>query len=384
MTKLRSNLLSVSLWILSLGILLSAGQANPLEAQVSLRDLVITSGIHGERFQGNLATVGTVLQDSTEAAIAFQGEAALRSDFIWRKNGVTRALLSLDGGTRQFSAYGFEGRDYAPREWVGTADLVLLQAIGTGASGVRLLGGYRGRRVQDRAPMPLFLQPDQHVWYGGASLQVGLPLALDPLSLSVTLEDARYRAPDEAPQIRLLNRESLSVELRSGRSLDSSHRIETTAGLDWAFYPQQSILLPSNPTREDRTYRGRLGWSYQGNILASAGLEGRVNRSNSRRPEYTSVTLDAQVTMELPADLIGTFYVVISQKDYREATPFARLLPGEEANSASMIYASVTRSLARNLDGSVRIGWNRAETETGGDYFQRFGLGVLLNYRPVR
>ncbi len=369
---------SLPLWVSLVAVALPI----PAAGQISVRDLVITSGLFGERFQGNLATVGTVLQDSTEIAGAFQGEVAVRSDVIWRRKGTTRALLSVDGGVRQFSAYGFEGRDFAPREWVGTVDLLLLQPLNARGAGLRAMAGYRGRRVEDRAPMPLFLQPDQHTGYGGAGLQVGMPAGWDPLSISFTVEDARYRAPEAAPQIRLLNRKTASAEARSGLQLNPFLRMEADIATDWSRYPEQSTLLPSDPVREDRTYRGRVGWTYQGDVLARAGVEGRLNRSNSRRPEYSSITLDAQVTAELPAELIGTLYLVVSQKEYREAIPFARLLPGEEANAASLAYFTLTRALARNLDGSVRMGWSRAETETGGQYFQRFGVGVLLNYRP--
>jgi len=353
-----------------------------LQAQAGIRDLVVTSGFYGERYQGNLPTVGTVLQDSTEAATALQGEMAARMDLFWRKNGVTRALLGIDGGVRQFSAYGFEGRDFAPKEWVGSVDLTLFQPIGAGSNGVQALGGYRGRRVQDRAPMPLFLQPDQRVWYGGGGVQLGLKSGWEPLSLIVLGEQADYQAPVEAPQIRLLNRETLTSEIRWGHQAATSYRVDVTLGFDGSRYPEQTTFVAEDPVREDQTYRGRLGWSYQGDVLARAGLEGRINRSNSRRPEYRSLTLDGQVTTVLPGDLVGTLYVVLSRKEYREAIPFARLLPGEEANSASLAYITLSRTLARNLDGAVRVGWSRAETETGGEYFQRYGFGVLMNYRP--
>lgn len=351
--------------------------------QGGVRDLVVTSGLYGERYQGNLPTVGTILQDSTEAATALQAEVAARADLFWRKDGVTRALLGVDGGIRQFSAYGFEGQDFAPREWVGSVDLTLFRPLGAGSTGLQVLGGFKGRRVQDRAPMPLFLQPDQQVWYGGAGLQVGLKSGWEPLSVVVLSEQADYRAPLTAPQIRLLNRETLSSEVRWGHQLTGAHRMDGTFGVDASSYPEQRTFVSEDPIRQDRTYRGRLGWSYQGEVLARAGLEGRVNESNSRRPEYRSLTIDGQVTTVLPGDLVGTLYVVLSHKDYREAIPFARLLPGEEANSASLAYVTLTRSLARNLDGAVRVGWSRAETETGGEYFQRYGFGVLMNYRPA-
>jgi hypothetical protein len=109
-----------------------------------------------------------------------------------------------------------------------------------------------------------------------------------------------------------------------------------------------------------------------------------MNRSNSRRPEYDSVTLDGQVTMAVPGSAIASAYVVLTGKRYRESTPFARLLPGEEANSASLVYLSLSRPVSGNLDSGVRLGWTRAETETGGEYFQRLGVSFLLTYRPLR
>ena len=65
-------------------------------------------------------------------------------------------FLTFDGGLRQFAAGGFEIRDYAPREWVGRGALSYSRLLGSWAvlSG-RL--GWRGRSVQDRPPMPLFL-----------------------------------------------------------------------------------------------------------------------------------------------------------------------------------------------------------------------------------
>jgi len=107
-----------------------------------------------------------------------------------------------------------------------------------------------------------------------------------------------------------------------------------------------------------------------------------MNRSNSLRPEYDSGTVRALVAASLPVDVAVTGYVALTGKRYRHPTDFARLIPGEEANSASQAYLSLNRALAGNLDGTVRLNWTRAETEIGGQYFQRFGVSVFLNYRP--
>jgi hypothetical protein len=35
------------------------------------------------------------------------------------------------------------------------------------------------------------------------------------------------------------------------------------------------------------------------------------------------------------------------------------------------------------MDGGIRLGWSRAETETGGQYFQRMGATFLFTWRPL-
>jgi hypothetical protein len=59
-----------------------------------------------------------------------------------------------------------------------------------------------------------------------------------------------------------------------------------------------------------------------------------------------------------------------------------RLVPGEEADNASLLYIDLTRPLAPNLTASVRFGWTRAETDIGDSYYRRSGLSFFLNYRP--
>ena len=42
----------------------------------------------------------------------------------------------------------------------------------------------------------------------------------------------------------------------------------------------------------------------------------------------------------------------------------------------------MARSIRSNLDGVVRLGWTRAETDIGDAYYQRFRLSFFFNYRP--
>jgi hypothetical protein len=351
------------------------------EGQLGWRDLVVTGGVSGEGYQGNLPSAGAVLQDSTRTASALVGEIGLRGDGFWRQNGTTRATLFVDGGLRQFAARGFQQRDYAPREWVGEAEATVYQDLGTSVL-VSAFSGVRGRAVQDRTPMPLFLQPGYVAVTGGASLRVGTR-GPDWLDLSVSGERADFSAPEFAPQVRLLDRESVTVQLAGARGLGPQQGLDAFVALDLAHYREQDTFNPDDPFRRDQTVRARVGWNYRGGVVARAGVEGRLNRSNSRRPEYRSVTLDGQVSAVIPGSAVATAYLVLTAKQYRESIPFARLLPGEEANSASTAFVSLSRELARNLDGALRVGWTRAEAETGDDYFQRMGVSLLLTYRPT-
>ena len=363
-----------------LALILLLPPAGAVEGQPGWRDLVVTGGLSGEGYQGNLPSAGAVIQDSTRTASALVGELGLRGDGFWRRNGTTRATLFVDGGLRQFAAQGFQQRDYAPREWVGEAEATVYQDLGNVAL-LSAFAGVRGRAVQDRTPMPLFLQPGYRALTGGASLRIG-STAWDWLDLSVSGERVDFSAPEFAPQVRLLDRESVTLQLAAARGLDSQQGLDAFVALDVAHYREQQTFDSDDPHRRDQTIRARLGWTRRGSVVARAGVEGRLNRSNSRRPEYRSVTLDGQLSTVISGSMVATAYLVLTAKQYRESIPFARLLPGEEANSASTAFISLSRELARNLDGAFRIGWTRAEAETGDDYFQRLGAGLLLTYRP--
>lgn len=350
-------------------------------AQVDWRDFVVTGSLSAEGYQGNLPTVATAVQDSTEAAAAMVTEVGVRGDMVWRRDGQVRGLLMFDGGLRQFTARGFELREYAPREWVGTVEMGWRQPLSTRLTLVTS-ARVRGREVQDRPPMPLFLAPA----YGSARGDVQLDWRTSGGSLwdlRARTELAQYFAPEFAPQVRLLDRESLAIELGHERRLGSEGRIRVFGEWEASRYPEQITFLDDDPFRRDRTLRAGTEWRWQGSVLASLGAVVRVNRSNSRRPEYNSITLDGSVSTPVPGRAVLTAYAALTAKQYREPSPFARLIPGEEANSASTAYVSLSRAVARNLDSTLRLGWTRAETEIGGDYFQRFGASFVLHYRPA-
>ncbi len=353
--------------------------STPLQGQFAIDDFVVTGGASAEGYQGNLPAVGVPVRDSTEFASAAIGELSLSTDLSYRTQSNGTVRLGFDGGLRHFSAAGFELRDYSPREWVGTLDATYSRALSDRLGMVARVQA-RGRQIDDRPPMPLFLQP------GYRAGQLALELnALGPrevvYDLRVSADRSDFLAPKFAPQIRLLNRNVYRAEagatLMGGASL-----LRLFLAGERSQYPKQSTFDVSDPERRDVTVHAGASWTHQGDYIVQVGLEGRANRSNSNRPEYDALTLSALLSASLPRDVGFSVYGALTAKQYLHDSDFARLLPGDEANSASLAYVSLTRPLARNLDGAVRVGWTRAETEIGDAYFQRFGASFLLHFRP--
>ena len=361
------------------GLLALVGSHGAVEGQLAIEDLVITGGASAEGYQGNLPAVGVPVQDSTEFATAAIGEAAVRADLSFRTQASGTFRFTFDGGLRQFSARGFELKDYSPREWVGTLDATYARSLGSRAgltAGVQA----RGRQIDDRPPMPLFLQPG----YRAGRVAVGLNLRgpRDVLyDLEVSGDRSDFLAPEFAPQIRLLNRNVYRVEAGATLTGGASFIRVFLAG-EGSRYPKQNTFDPTDPRRRDMTVHAGASWTHQADYIVQVGLEGRANRSNSDRPEYDALTLNALFSASLPQAVAFSAYGALTAKQYLHDSDFARLLPGDEANSASLAYVSLTRPLARNLDGTVRVGWTRAETEIGEAYFQRFGGSFLLHFRP--
>ncbi len=367
-------------WIPGLTVVLLMALPTLAEGQVSLRDLVVTGGLSGEGYRGNLETAGAAVRDSTEVASAVVSEMGARGGWVLRRNGSVRAALDFDGGVRRFTARGFELRDYAPREWVGTLDLTTFQPLG-GSAMLSGFGRVRGRAVEDRPPMPLFLPPAYRMVQGGVGLELDAGGGRR-VNLTTAGERSDYSATEFAPQIRLLDRSHGSARVGLTLPRSSNTRVEFFAGGELSRYPEQETFVESDPYRRDRGWKAGVEWTHQGPRMVQLGVEGRTNRSNSRRPEYNSLTVEGMVSAPGPAETILSAYGAVTVKRYLAETSAARLIPGEEANNASMAYLSVSRGLARNLDSTVRLGWTRAETEIGDDYFQRVGLYMLLRYRP--
>lgn len=360
-------------WALSLG-------AERAAAQVRVDDLVVTTGASIDGYEGNLASVTTPVVDSTESARARSGQIGVRGSLLLFAAPDRRVTGAFDVGLRQFAAEGFSTRDFTPRELAGRVDLAAWQRLGRwGDVGVELAA--RGRRVDDRPPMPLFLQPGYAEFRGAVAWESPLIDGDLRLGLRLDTDDADYRAPAQIRALDLLDRNSLGIEASAEWGTASRVRVYTEARR--THYPRQSSFDPTDPFRRDRTYSAGATWSYRSDFILELGVEGAVNRSNSGRAEYDAVALNVQVASPLPwwdltANLIGT----LTGKSYVEETEFARLVPGEEADNASVFFLDIGRPVTRDLDATVRLGWTRAETDIGDSWYERYGVSLLLNYRP--
>lgn len=349
------------------------------DAQSRWRDLVVTLGGSLEGYTGNFSAVAVPVVDSTERATAAVGEIGVRGSVALYEAPRRSVDLTFDGGMRQAAATGFTLRDYAPREWAGTAGLEYRESLGTWGS-LTVDGAFRGRSVEDRPPMPLFLQPGYATWQGGIGVTTR---AFDGVGLDVRVHglDEDYRALEFVPQLDLLDRQAVGVT--AGVRWGTTSRVRVFGTMRWSRYPHLGSFDPTDPIRRDRTLNVGLTWTYAGDgIGAQLGLDGTRNRSNGKRPEYDAISARALFSAPLPWRVSLNVLTVLTGKSYVNETTFARLVPGEEADNASIAYVQFTRPLADNLDGAVRFGWTRAETDIGSAYYRRFGGSVHFNFRP--
>lgn len=361
-------------------VIQALGTAASLEAQVRIQDLVFTGGVSVEGYNGNFSAVTVPLVDSTNSARATIGEVAASGLVHFLDEPSSRVSLRFDLGLRQYAATGFRIRDYAPREWAGSVDLSWSQSLGP-VGFMSLTAAGRGRSVADRPPMPLFLQPGYGSIRGTVAYQTPSfdGVAFD---LQAELEEMDYEAVDLFSQLDLLDRESLTVEtgVRLGRG---SSTVRVFGAYRESDYPRQDSFDPEDPFRRDQAVTAGISWSLESAVTAELGVDATLNRSNSRRPEYDAFSARGRLNALLPWWRLGVnVFGVLTAKDYVHDTPFARLVPGEEADNVSQVYLDLTRPVALNVESAIRFGWTRAETDLADTYYSRFGVSLRMNYRP--
>ena len=376
-----SALLDRALRALALVLVLGAPPwaATPAAAQLRWRDLVVTMGGSVEGYSGNFSAVTAPYVDSAGHVVAVVGEVGVRGAVLLAESRTRSFELSFDGGARQSAAFGFRFRDYAPREWVGSASGRVTQSVGSWGT-LLVQAGVRGRSVRDRPSMPLFLQPGYSTLQGSVAV---LTRSFDGVTFDaqVDLEQADYQATQLVPQLNLLDRKSSAIE--AGARWGGVSTVRFYGGFGWTDYSNQGSFDPEDPFRRDHTARVGLEWTYDGGISAQVGVDGTVNRSNSNRPEYDAVSARAVLTAPLPHEMSLNLFALLTAKSYVHDTDFDRLVPGEEADNASIAYLQLSRPVATNLDAAFRLGWTRAETYYGSFYYRRLGASLQFNYRPV-
>jgi hypothetical protein len=358
------------------------------ESQITWQDLVFTGGLSVEGYKGNLSAVTASAVDCietpsgalecTEEASAEVGEFGVRGGLLLFNHQKRSLGLQFDAGLRQFVAGGFVVRDYAPREWVGQTALSYQEALGSVGT-LFARSGFGARKVDDRPPMPLFIQPGYTTIDGEVGLQF-LPMKGSYLDVRLFGEKADYQTGTLTPQLQLLDRQVLGGE--AGVLWGSDWTVRVHSGYRFSEYQNQGTFDPDDPFRRDHTLSLGATWTFRAPFFAQVGIEGTRNRSNSSRPEYDAVSLRGVISAPLPYDLTLNVLANLTDKRYLTDTEYARLVPGEEADNASQVYLELVRPLLVNVDGAVRFGWNRAETDTGNEYFERYGATFLLRYRP--
>lgn len=351
----------------------------PLRAQVTIRDFVLSGGFSVESYQGRLPAVTVPIVDSTDRADAAVGQFGGSGTVVFHSTNTSRLTLAMDAGLRQFAAYGFQVRDYAPRELVGSANLRYRRDVG-GLGAFLATARAKGRLVEDRPPMPLFIEPGYGSATATARLEL-LPLSGVTFDAELSSEVVNYTPPAVAPHLDLLDRRLLQAEAGAAWG-GQDYTLRFHAGYSTATYTRQRSFDPADPFRRDRAVRVGARLLLQQAVFVQFGLEGTMNRSNSKRPEYNALSATALLQAPLPGDLSLEVLAMVTGKSYLHRSQFARLVPGEEADNASVAFVSVSRPLTVGLDAAVRVGWTRAETEIGSAYFQRYGATFFLHYRP--
>ncbi len=365
------------------GILLVGGLGGlslpvPVAGQIVWQDLVFTGGLSAEGYHGNLPAVTLTAVDSTEEASAAVGELGLRGLVTLLDREERTIRLQFDSGLRQFVAGGFKLSSYAPKELVGRVDVSYREAAGS-LGELWFFAGVSGRRVTDRPPMPLFLQP------GFSTVDGRVQLRLFPINgvfydAQLFGEVAGYGSNRVTPQLALLDRRALGVEL--GAAWGTEWTIRGYTGFRYSEYKNQGTFDPKDPLRRDKRFTLGATWTLRSSFLAQVGVEGGLNRSNSSRPEYNAIRIRAELALPVRQDFNLSFSADLTAKDYLTDTGDALLIPGEEADNASVVYLEVSRPLFLNLDGALRFGWTRAERNIGDEYYERFGTSLLFRYRP--
>ena len=356
--------------------------------QVRLENVSITMGIGGEKYgsDGNFLSIAVPQVDSTDSALGASGDMGAAGTLILMAGNGRSLSTNFNLGMRQFWTDGFQARNYAPRELSGRVQTNYTQRLGAGA--LAIIPTLDSRHIADRPPLPLYLAPGYNAGAVVANYSRGIATDLAFYG-RLTGETKDYTA--DLPALDDLDRRSAGFETGVQRDFrgrpetrDPEIRDESTLRFFTAYlhhsYPKQGLGL----LRRDNAVR--IGGEFSLDRRDTKGFRfelrahGTRSRSNSRRVDYNAGRIEATGILELgqdtQLDLQGLWAVkrYINQQDF--------LIPGEEADNATVVFAQVTRFLRDGVRAGIGGGWSRAETNFSGAYYQRFSMSFSLTVSP--
>ena len=368
-----------------LAVLGTLAYHDALEGQRLINNLEIRAGVSGEAYFGDFSSLLVPQLDSSESALAGVGE--------WSASGVISLIarehqtldVVFDGGIRQFATAGFRLRNYAPREHSGLVVTRYNQHLGSGS--VSAEATVRVRGIADSPPMPLYLQPgyDKYGATIGYNTRIRTNVHVD---FAASGELADFAAPVGLPALDLLDRSSVTVRAGATRILtrakenadpEQGSRVRLFGTYGHHSYPGQG---GEGVLRADQAFG--LGAVYQlttARLGLTISVGGTLSRSNSPRVEYNAGRVEADLTWELGANTQIDVKGILARKRHTRPGQDA-LVPGEEADNASVLSATLTRWLGADINGSFRLGWRDVETNISGAYYTRFGGSFFLSFWP--
>ena len=202
----------------------------------------------------------------------------------------------------------------------------------------------------------------------------------------LTGEIKNYAATTVFPALGELDRRSVGVEAGAQKVFpkapdrDPTSRDRSTLRVFGAVlhhrYPQQGLGLLRQDLAERAGAELNLDRRDSRGLFLSLQVAGTRSRSNSKRVDYNAARIQATGSVELgdltQLDLQGLWAV----KRYLNEQAF--LVPGEEADNATIVFAQVTRFLREGVRAGGGVGWTKAETNISGAYYQRFSVSFSL------
>ncbi len=374
-------------WAMTFCVLAIGLGQGAASGQVRLENMSITMGVGAEVYgsDGEFLSIAVPQVDSTDSALGASGDIGAAGSLILVADNRRSMLTNFNFGLRQFWTSGFEARNYAPREHSGRVEADYRQRLGSGT--LVVIPTLDSRHVADRPPLPLYLPPG----YNALAMVTQYSQGVADMAVygQLTGETKNYTA--DLPALDDLDRRSLSLEagvqktFQAGPAADDPE-IRDNATLRFFStylrhsYPKQGLGL----LRTDNAARIGSAFSLDRRDTRGFFFEVRVHgtrsRSNSKRVDYNAFRIETEGSVELgdytQLNLQGLWAVkrYIGQQDF--------LIPGEEADNATIVFAQVTRILADGMRTGIGGGWRRAETNFSGAYYQRFSLSFSLTVNP--